>query len=209
VYNLYDSYHVIQWLLQTSSPCHILRQRRKSAAMSNLTKNRKKRSTNMSRVLLKELQATIAFACFDSPSLIQRGASLSEAAIEDVMTSIYYGDDKNGAPDPDMITYVEQFMFGLNKFKGLYKQSLQKGSNGATGEVLLSIPEFLHRHKNFLVYVGDGSIEKAMLSQKSVTVSGEKVSGRTLAGTNVQGCRMQLQKNDGPREKKRFTVQRW
>ena len=84
-YNIYDSYHVVQWFLQTSSPCHILRRRRKSTAMSNLTKNRKKRSTNMSRVLLKELQATIAFACFDSPSLIQRGASLSEAAIEDVI----------------------------------------------------------------------------------------------------------------------------
>jgi hypothetical protein len=70
---------------------------------------------------LKELQATIAFACFDSPFLIQRGqASISEAAIKDVMTSIYYGDDKNGAPDSNMITYVEQFMLGLNKFRGLY-----------------------------------------------------------------------------------------
>jgi hypothetical protein len=153
---------------------HIICPRTDSAAMSNSSKNRKKRSTNMSRVLLKELQATIAFACFDF------GASPSEAAIKDVMTSIYYGDDKNGAPDPSMITYVEQFMLGLNKFKGLYTQSLQTGSNGASGEILLSIPEFLHRHKNFLVYVGDGSIEKAILSQKSVALSGERVSGQTL-----------------------------
>jgi hypothetical protein len=149
--------------------------------MSNLSKNHKKRSTNMSRVLLKELQATIAFAGFDSTFLIQRGASLSKAAIEDVMTSIYYGDDKNGARYPNMITYVEQFMLGLNKFKGLYTQSLQKGTNSASGEVLLSIPEFLHRHKNFLVvYVGGGLIEKATLSQKSVAMGGERVSGRTL-----------------------------
>ncbi len=87
------------------------------------------------------LDEHVAFAGFDSPFLIQCGASLSEAAIEDVITSIYYGDDKNGAPDPNMITYVEQFMLGLNKCKGLYTQSLQTGSNGASGEVLLSIPE--------------------------------------------------------------------
>ena len=51
--------------------------------MSKSTKNRKKRSTNMSRVLLKELQATIAVACFDSPTLIKRGPSLCEGAIQD------------------------------------------------------------------------------------------------------------------------------
>jgi hypothetical protein len=57
------------------------------------TKNRKKRSTNMSRVF----QASIAFACVDSPSLIQRRASLSEAAIKRCHSSMYNGDDKNGA----------------------------------------------------------------------------------------------------------------
>ena len=145
-------------------------------------KNRKQRSTNMSRVLLKELQATIAFACFDSPSLMQRGESLSEAAIEDVMASIYYGDDKNGAPDPDLITYVDQFMVGLNKFKGLFTQSLPAAGPSSTpsGEVLLSIPEYLHRHKKLLVYVGDGSIEKEILTKKSLFGKEEKISGRTL-----------------------------
>jgi hypothetical protein len=57
---------------------------------------------------------------------------------------------------------------------------LQTGSNGGSSEVLLSIPEYLLHHKNFLVYVGDGLIEQAILSQKSVTLSGEKVSGQTL-----------------------------
>jgi len=111
------------------------------------------------------------------------------------MSSIYYGDDKNGALDPDMITYVDQFMLGINKFKGLYTRSLQAGSNGASGEVLLSIPEFLHRHKNFLVFVGSGSIEKAILSQKSVALSSEKVSGRTLvrmSKTVVCNCKKMM-----------------
>ena len=51
----------------------------------------------MSRVGLKEVQATIAFACVDSQSLIQRRASLSEAAIKRCHSSMYNGDDKNGA----------------------------------------------------------------------------------------------------------------
>ena len=150
--------------------------------MSRSTKNRKQQSTNMSRVLLKELQATIAFACFDSPSLMQRGESLSEAAIEGVMASIYYGDDTNGALDPNLITYVDQFMVGLNKFKGLFTQSLPAAGSSSTpsGEVLLSLPECLHRHKKLLVYVGDGSIEKEILTQKSLFGKEEKISGRTL-----------------------------
>ena len=84
-----------QSFLDWQSLRHIRHQTTNFAAMSRSTKNRKQRSTNMSRVLLKELQATIAFACFDSPSLMQRGESLSEAAIEGVMASIYYGDDTN------------------------------------------------------------------------------------------------------------------
>jgi hypothetical protein len=72
----------------------------------------------MSGALLKELQALIAFACYDSPSLIRRGASLPDTAIENVMASIYYGNAKNGA-DPDLISYDDQLMLGLNKFKGL------------------------------------------------------------------------------------------
>ena len=80
-------------------------------------KNRKKRETNMSRVCLKEVQATIAFACVDSQSLIQRRASLSEAAIERCHSSMYNGDDKNGARSPTLNTVQ---MLDLNKFKILY-----------------------------------------------------------------------------------------
>jgi hypothetical protein len=96
-----------------------LSSKKKFCRHGQINKNRKKRLTNMSCGLLKELHARIiAFACYDSPSLIKLGASLSEGAIENVMTSIFYGNDKNGA-DSDLITYVNQFMLRLNKFKGL------------------------------------------------------------------------------------------
>jgi hypothetical protein len=80
-------------------------------------KNRKKREMNTSRVCLKEVQETIAFACVDSQSLIQRRASLSEAAIERCHSPMYNGDDKNGALSPTLNTVQ---MLDLNKFKILY-----------------------------------------------------------------------------------------
>jgi hypothetical protein len=67
-------------------------------------KNRKKHEMIMWRVCLKEVQATIAFASVDSQSLIQRRASLSEAAIERCHSSMYNGDDKNGARSPTLST---------------------------------------------------------------------------------------------------------
>ena len=45
---------------------------------------------------------------------------------------------------------------------------------------LLSIPEYLHRHKKLVVYAGDDSIEEGVLSQKSLFGTGEKISGHTL-----------------------------
>jgi hypothetical protein len=114
------------------------------SATSKSTKNRSKRSTNISGGLQKEIQALIAYTCYDSPSLIRRGGSLGESAIEFKMSSIFYGEGKNGA-DPNLITYNNQFLLGLNKFKGLYTQSVQAAGGGptsSTGEVILSIPAF-------------------------------------------------------------------
>ena len=95
VYKIYHSYHVDQSSRLSGVTSFVERSLPPHHEKSN--KNRKKRETNMSRVCLKEMHATIAFACVDSPSLIQRRASLSEGAIERCHSSMYNGDDKNGA----------------------------------------------------------------------------------------------------------------
>ena len=76
----------------------------KLSAMSKSTKNRSKRSTNISGGLQKEIQALIAYACNDLPSLIRQGGSTGESAIEDKMTSIFNGEGKNGA-DPNLLDH--------------------------------------------------------------------------------------------------------
>ncbi|KAI2513542.1 hypothetical protein MHU86_682 [Fragilaria crotonensis] len=113
------------------------------------------------------------------------------------MTSIFYGEGTNGA-DPNLITYDDPFLLGLNKFKGLYTHSVHAAAGGptsSTGEVILSIPAFLHRHKKLFIYVGEGSIDKAILSQKSLLSVGEKISGRTLhrnAKTVLCNCKKMM-----------------
>jgi hypothetical protein len=89
----------------------------KSAAMRNQTKTARNARRTCRAFVLKEVQATIAFACVDSQSLIQRRSSLSEAAIERCHSSTYNGDDKNGARSPTLNTVQ---MLDLNKFKILY-----------------------------------------------------------------------------------------
>ena len=104
--------------------------------MAKLKKTRPKHLTNITGEILKEIQATVAFACYDTPSLIRRGASLGEAAIENKMSHLYYGDDTYEAPGTDFIVFEDQLILGLNKFKGLYTQSVQEGPpNGKPGEV--------------------------------------------------------------------------
>ena len=124
-----------------------------------IKETRPKRSPNLTGDILKELQAIIALACFDTPSLIRRGTFLAEAVIENKMSPIYYGDDTTEVPDPDLILFEDQLILGLNKFKGLYTRSVLEGPNAEPGAVQLSIPEVLHRHKNLQLYVGEGSIE--------------------------------------------------
>ncbi|KAI2499569.1 hypothetical protein MHU86_14930 [Fragilaria crotonensis] len=155
--------------------------------MSKSTKNRSKWSTNISGGLQKEIQALIAYACYDSPSLIRRGGSLGESAIKNKMTSIFYGEGTNGA-DPNLITYDDQFLLGLNKFKGLYTQSVQAAGGGptsSTGEVILLIPAFLHRHKKLFIYVGETVLCNCKKMMAIVTRKGSPYrDGKFPSGTN-------------------------
>ena len=101
-----------------------------------------------------------------------RGASLSESAIKDKVISIYYGESKNGV-DLNLITYDDQFLLGLNKFKGMYTQLLQAAGGGPDlfkGDVLLLIPVFFHCHKKLFVYVSECSIDKAIYCPRSCCI---------------------------------------
>ena len=84
-----------------------------------MSRRSKAANSNISKKLLNECQATIAFACFDSSAIAQGGDSMTETMMRDKMTELYPGGNDN----PDIINYLDQFVDWLNKFQGLFKSS--------------------------------------------------------------------------------------
>jgi hypothetical protein len=73
----------------------------------------------VSKKLLMELQSVITFAYYDSPSITGARVSMTEAAMEQLMTKLCFG---NGN-DEETICYIDQFLHGLNRFQGLFVSS--------------------------------------------------------------------------------------
>ena len=75
--------------------------------------------TKVTKKLMTEMQALIAFACYDSPTIAQGGAdSMTENTIAETMAVLYFGGD-----DPEIISYLDQFIKGLHRFTGLFTSS--------------------------------------------------------------------------------------
>jgi hypothetical protein len=105
--------------------------------------------TNVSKKLLMEFQSLIAFACYDSPSIAGGGVAMTEPVMEKLMMKLCFGDND----DDDIVCYADQFLLGLNKFKGLYAsgpggRSPSAVDLGATLEATLTVPPNLHRQGN-------------------------------------------------------------
>jgi hypothetical protein len=81
-----------------------------------------------------QLQSVITFACYDSPSITGAGVSMTEAAMEQLMTKkLCFG---NGN-DEETIHYVEQFLYGLNRFQGLFVSSALPSSSATVDKTVL------------------------------------------------------------------------
>jgi hypothetical protein len=162
---------------------------------------------------------------------------MTEASMEKIMSRLCFGDDDDNEPpddqqentighnnSTDLVCYVDQFLLGLNKFKGLYtadtvlipsqqQQGSSGGANGAnvggdTTQVMTMLP-ILHRQgSNVSIIVGEGSIEKSFLSRKSLLIkdSAARISGRTLLKA-CKGSPCKLQKNAGIGNFIAFTIQ--
>ncbi|KAI2500766.1 hypothetical protein MHU86_13690 [Fragilaria crotonensis] len=127
--------------------------------------------TNVTKKLLSEMQALIAFACYDSPTIAQGGDSMTETTMAETMTALYFGGD-----DPEIISYLDQFINGLHRFAGLYTSS----EPDEFGILVLTMPHKLHRHGGLNIFVGPTSISKELLSKKNFANKNEKIAGRTL-----------------------------
>ena len=147
-----------------------------SLPLSSSKKKVRSTPTNVSKKLLMELQALIAFASYDSPSLAGGGNSFTEVAMEKLMATLCFGD--GDVRDSETMSYVDQFLAGLNRFKGLFTAS-PASEDQHESPLILSIPVLLHRQSGIHIYIGSGSIEKELLCSKSL-VNSTQISGRTM-----------------------------
>ena len=126
--------------------------------------------TNVTKKLLVEIQALIAFACYDSPAIVTGGESMTEGAQTDIIKVMYFG-----GGDPEIISYVDQFIHGLNRLTGLFTSSEPDES----GKIVLTMPQKLHRHAGLNIFVGSTSITKELLLKKSFA-SNDNIHPRML-----------------------------
>ena len=152
-----------------------------SASLQPTSSTKKKvRSTptNVSKKLLMELQSLIAFASYDSPSLAGCGNSFMEVAMEKLKTTLCFGD--GDCRDSETMCSVDQFLAGLNRFKGIFTAyPASEDTQQHELALILSIPVLLQQQSGVHIYVGSGSIEKELLCRKSL-VNSSQISGRTM-----------------------------
>ena len=186
------------WLLQATSYTANFEMHMTMQSSSGLKKKKaphvlKSKNNNINRRLLVEFQGLIAFACYDSPSISGGGESMTESTMEKVMTKLCFGNNNDSGSDTtgrvdEIVCYVDQFLLGLNKFKGLYSDiqfggaSIDTAASQPGGQILTMLPTLHRQGSNVNIYVGEGSIEKEFLYRKSLlkNSTGGTISGRTM-----------------------------
>jgi hypothetical protein len=118
----------------------------------------KRVGTNVLKKLLMEMQALIAFACYNSPSIAQGGESMKEIALAETMTTVNFSGD-----NLKIISYLDQFINGLHRFKGMFTSSEEPNKFGHF-VLTRSMPQKLHKQHGGLNFFGQMSITKELLS---------------------------------------------
>ena len=60
---------------------------------------------NVTKKLMTEMQALIAFACYNAPAIAQGGDSTTDNTMAKTMTELYFGGD-----DREIISSLDQFI---------------------------------------------------------------------------------------------------
>lgn len=121
-----------------------------------------------------EIQYLIAYVCYDSPRVAQRGDSLNEAELAKEMSALFYGGD--GDDQGNTVTFLDQFINGIYKFNGLFTTSEDPDEEG---QIVLTMPQKLHRYNGVRIFVGPGSITKELVSQTNFTNT-TQITGASL-----------------------------
>ena len=137
------------------------------------------RKISVPKRLQTELQATIAFSCYDSDLLLRSGDSAKQSTLCQQMFDMYMP-DKRLNKDKDRLSEIELFLEGEGKYKYLFereKENVDPSSSTSTASTeisqapkdILILPECLHCIPNKRISVSCGCIDTALLTQKNLT----------------------------------------
>ena len=148
------------------------------------------------------MQASVVFACYDTSSLIRRGASQGEAAIKNNMSQLYYGDDTYEAPVTDFIVFEDQLILEL-KFRDCTHSQFRKVQRANREKLTVDSQSFTSSKESPCLCWWRFNREEVI--QKTLHATDKKILGRTLHGmvkTVLKNC-----KNDGHGKRKRLAIQ--
>ena len=137
------------------------------------------RKVSIPKRLQTELQATIAYGCYDSDLLLRSGDSAKQSTLQQQIFDMYMP-DKNVDIENDQLSEIELFLAGEGKYKYLFEREKDyvdpsNSTSTASTEIsqppndLLILPECLHCIPNKRVSVSRGCIDTALLTRKNLT----------------------------------------
>ena len=127
----------------------------------------RKRNPLISKRLQTELQALIAFSCYDSKEILQSGKSSKRQTIIDTLLCLYMPSSNDG---DDYVSHIDQFLEGLGRFKCLFtkKEDSSDSDNGVPRSKLV-LKECFHCVKGKELVVEHDCIDKSLLTRKNLT----------------------------------------
>ena len=137
------------------------------------------RKITIPKRLQTELQATIAFSCYDSDALLQSGDSTKQTTLQQQIFDIYMP-VKRACKDDDRMSQIELFLEGQGRFKYLFEVEKQNvipspstspslNKQSVLPNNILVLPGSLHCIPNKRVSVSQGCIDMALLTRKNLT----------------------------------------
>ena len=124
------------------------------------------------------MQATIAFACYDSDEVLKHGKGMNKNSQKAKILDLYMPSNCEDKVREDKVRmcYVDQFLKGSNQFNGLFQCNSEEDT-----EKPLTIPYKLYRDEGASIFVGAdaGRITRALLTSKNLT-NPQDISGETF-----------------------------
>ena len=134
--------------------------------MSQSNKRRKPSNKDVTKKLQTELQALIAYGCYDSKNALNGGQSHRKDDLIKKINDLYM--PKSG--DDEHLSHVDMFLEG----KGKYSYFFDTMNEGETIEERSTdpervIPEVMHCIEGKTINVGVGCIDRSLLTRKNLT----------------------------------------